>query len=258
MRGTPAVIPAVLLVGGLAIAGCVSDAPLELEKWDPGERAQVHIRLGLDYLKRNDTRTAGDEFNLALKADPRSDGAYHGLALMKIQQGVGEEALPLLRKALRLNPRNFAARNDLGVYLCSNGREEEGLRQLEMVVDDPLNTAPVGTYLGLGICNERKGLTDQARVYYRRALAIVPALPQALLPLARIEYGQRNYLSARAFIERYFGTGSSSPGALLLAARIELARGDPEQAMDYARRLWRQFPKSAEAEEAQRIQRMCR
>ncbi|MEA3291327.1 MAG: type IV pilus biogenesis/stability protein PilW [Pseudomonadota bacterium] len=246
-----------LVLLSLLTAGCVSTAP-KTEKWASTERADVHIKLGLDYLRRGQLQVAGDEFNLALQADYRSDGAYHGLAMMKIQQGVADEAVPLLQKAVRLNPDNFVARNDFGTFLCGRGQVDDGMRQLKAVVDNPLNTALMGTYLGMGICYQKLELLDQAQEYYRRALAIMPSLPQALLPMANIEFRQGDHLPARAFIERYFGAGYTSAEALLLGARIEHTLGDQAQTKAYAKQLWRQFPKSAEAEQARRIQFLLR
>jgi len=68
-----------------------------------------------------------------------------------------------------------------------------------------------------------------------------------------VRYQSGNYLSARAFMQRYFDVGPETPQTLLLAVRVELALGADQAADEYAVRLKRRFPRSEQAAELAKL-----
>ena len=91
-----------------------------------------------------------------------------------------------------------------------------------------------------------------AERYLRQALSIDPTLKPALYRLAEIYYQSGNYLSARAYIERYFAAATPTAAALLLAYNIELRNGANEVAQSYRSQLLSNFPASREAASVRR------
>ena len=65
--------------------------------------------------------------------------------------------------------------------------------------------------------------------------------------LAVASFELREFLSARAFLERLFATGWESPEGLLLAVQTETELGADNLALDYATRLKSNFPSSDES-----------
>jgi Tfp pilus assembly protein PilF len=60
-------------------------------------------------------------------------------------------------------------------------------------------------------------------------------------------------LSARAFLERYFGTGTASADSLLLAVRNEQKLRAKDLVVQYASKLRSDYPASEQVEELRAI-----
>ena len=233
----------VLLVSAI-LSGCVTTSPPTQEKWAPQDRAEAHVELGMNYLVKGQYETAGAEFDTAIKIYPQSDKAYHGRALLQASTGDDEAAVRSFARAVSLNPENFRAANDNGIHLCQQNRVSKGIKQLKKVEANPANDQVLGTHLGLGVCFYRDKQYEKADTYLRLVLNQSPSLPQALLPLAEINYKQEDYLHARGFLERYFSAGSISERSLYLAAKVEIELEDTLRANQYRRELKRRFPLS--------------
>jgi type IV pilus assembly protein PilF len=225
-------------------SGCVTTNESELEQWDPKERAEAHVKLGMIYLTRNQYDTARKEFDLALEINPQSDAVYHAKALLQTKLGNNGEATRFFAKAVSLNRSNYSAVNDYGIHLCQQGQTEEGINQLNRIDADTANDQLLATKLGLGVCYFRDQDYSISEKYLRYVLEQSPTIPQALLPMAEINYAQENFLTARAFLERYFGVGAISERSLYLAAMVEIELGDTIKANQYRRELKRRYPLS--------------
>ena len=234
----------ILFVIVFLIAGCASSSQNETQKWEPTKRASAHVSLGMDYLKRGNFDVAREEFDLAISIDPNSDEAFHAKGLLLAQTGFVDDAQRNFARAVRINRSNFRAANDYGVYLCQNDKVDTGVSILKKVEARPDNTYLANTSLGLAICFHELNQLQLSKQYFRTVLESDPRLPQALLPMAEILYREQNFLSARAFIERYINTGSRAERALIAGANIEQRLGDIEKARQYARELRRLYPNS--------------
>ena len=100
--------------------------------------------------------------------------------------------------------------------------------------------------MNAGTCAKDSDLV-LAENYLRKALAVQPDYPAALLQMSEVAYSREFYLQARAFLERYVSVASDTPDSLWLAYRVEVAMSDPVSARTYAKRLLRKFPESIEA-----------
>jgi type IV pilus assembly protein PilF len=237
----------------LLMTACVSSENIEEKKWEPRKRAEAHVDLGMDYLQYGEYETALSEFNLALSIDPKTDRAYHGKGLLAVAAGRTENAESLFARAVQLNPLNYTAVNDYGIYLCENGQFEKGIRQLNRIESDPVNSSLTSTWLGLGVCNHALSQSSRAKAFFRKVLEQSPTLPQALLPMAEISYDEEKFLSARGFLERYFSTGSVNAEALYLGTEIETQLKDVSKAKQYAHQLKRRYPRSPLTEKARAL-----
>ena len=236
-----ALVLALSVVFFTGCAGTQSDAP---KKWAPAKRAEAHVALGMDYLKRGKFEIAREEFNLAISIDPNSDDAFHGKGLLLAQTGFVKDAKRNFARAVRINRSNFRAANDYGIYLCKNDEAEKGIAALKKMAARSDNIYRANTSLGLAVCYRALNQPEQSKQYFRTVLESDPRLPQALLPMAEISYQQGNYLSARAFIERYINTGARAERGLVAGANIERRLGDKEKARQYVRELRRLYPTS--------------
>lgn len=228
----------------LLLSGCVSTESNAPKKWSPEERADAHVNLGMTYLRERQYATAAIEFDAAIATNPKSDRAHHAKGLLLAQQGDDLQATSHFEQAVILNPENYLAINDLGIHLCQHKQTSKGVRYLLKIEDHGGNDQMLGTQLGLGICYHQSGRIVKADRYLRTVLRRSPFLPQALLPMAEVSFSQKEYLSARGFLERYFSTGAISEQSLYLGAVVENQLGDVNKANQYRRELLRRYPGS--------------
>ena len=65
-----------------------------------------------------------------------------------------------------------------------------------------------------------------------------------------MKYQQTDYLSARAFLQRFMTSNRTTAGVLFLAAEIEGKLGNDRGRTEFVNQLLRQFPESPEARKA--------
>jgi len=135
--------------------------------------AMGHTSLGYFYThaRQFDKAVAHAERGLAL--DPNSYAVLHTSATTLANSGRPEEAIPLLQKAIRLNP--FAPVlyfYNLSVAYCMVGRFDEAVEQAKKAVErDPKNQFP---YLGLASACILAGREAEARAAAAEVLKINP------------------------------------------------------------------------------------
>lgn len=214
------------------------------------ERAQTRIELGMSYLQLDQLQFAEEEFAKAIELNPRSDSAYHGLGLVAAKRQDQKTAKQHLSRAVKLNKDNALAVNDYAAVLCRTQEVDKGIAVLQSAGSDPERENNLARMTVWGVCKTAHHDISGAEKVYTRILVVVPEFEQALLSMAELRYQQRQYLSSRAFIERYIGAGHISPRALLLGAEIEQMLDNPSQKAAYLHRLWQQFPNSPQASTA--------
>ncbi len=243
-----------LVVGGLVsmLSACAPDPRPAFEAWPAQQRAQTQIELGFSYLQRDQLDVARESFRTALKVDPKSSEAYHGLGLVEAKAVNLKQARSYLKRSVELDGQNISAVSDYAIMLCQEGNSKTGVEVLETNVKLPFE-AGIATKLAFGRCYQADNQTNKAIVAYKEVLALDPKLPQALLSMAHLKYDSKNYLSASAFLQRYFYTNTLSSDALLLAAHVEHALNNPEERNYYTQQLWSRYPRSEEAKKAREL-----
>ena len=95
---------------------------LDQEALTRQDRAATLVNRGVLYLRGHNYRSAGRDFDAALKADSNNAEAWLNLAIASLQQGGGGETLPMIEKSLALN----TARPALAYYSRSIAHERTG------------------------------------------------------------------------------------------------------------------------------------
>jgi type IV pilus assembly protein PilF len=238
-------IAGVLLAGaGAAVAGADSAA----------EAARYNAQLGIAYLKQGKLEIARDKVERALSQNSRDAVVQTAAALLYDRLGDERRADRAYSAALRLDSRNPDMQNNYAVFQCRRGEHAKGEKLFEQAAKNPMYRTPAVAYANAGVC--ARGANDLARAeeYFRKALALQPTYPDALLQLADLAFARGNGLQARAFLERYFTSTPATPDALALGVRVERSLGDTAAANDYAARLKRDFPSSQQARDLAAVQ----
>jgi type IV pilus assembly protein PilF len=241
------VVPALLC----AVAGCVTTTDgVEREEPTAEDAAVSHYALGAQYYKNGNYELARDRLKQSLEFDP--DRALTWTTLALTYEALGNERLAedAYTSAVRVAPRNFDVLNTYAVYLCRNDRQDEAKRYFDRAVDVPTNDYAEVTLTNAGVCMAQKPDYAAAEAYFREALENNRNYAEALLQMCVLKYRQEDYLTARAFLQRYLAGNEPTASVLALGWEIESALGDERARDEIYRQMVKDFP---DAPETQRI-----
>jgi type IV pilus assembly protein PilF len=210
------------------------------------EAAALNTKLGIGYLRENKLELAWSRLHRALEHDPNFSTAHNATGLLFERLGNPDKAEEHYKLAVAADPSDSSAQNNYGRFLCSEGRYEEGENRLLQATKNALYEAPELVYTNAGLCARGAGELDRAEAYFRTALKTQPKIPQALLSMAEISLERGNYLSARAYLQRYLELAEHDPRSLWLGIRIERELGDRNAESSYAMLLKVNHPDSNE------------
>ena len=233
---------------GCAVGGCVTTTSGDVAPpASKEEAARLNTDLGISYLRQGDMEQAMIKLEKAIQENPDSSVAHRALGHVYENLGDASGAEKEYRIAVRQAPDDADAVNDLAVFLCRHDDPAEGLKWFGKAFTIPLYQSRHMLYTNAGTCAKDVNLV-QAENYLRQAVALKPDYSEALYQLGDVAYLQENYLQARAFIERYTVVARvSTPDALWLGYRVELAMNNPARAETFAEQLLKQYPASVEA-----------
>lgn len=140
------------------------------------------------------------------------------------REGRDEEAERLLRKAVRLSPRDAACRNALGLCLLKLGRPQQALEEFDRVLG--LQPSVAFAHVNRGNALNALRAIDAARESYERALSLEPSQPMALAALAGIAARSGNYQEVRALAEKALAVAPELTEAQVSLAAAEFADGE--------------------------------
>ena len=140
--------------------------------------AWAHFLLGDIYTRQGQLEKAIAEAEKAIGLNPNNSEYYYRLAQNMHDAGQPEEAVKLIKRAMRLSPI-YPARylNQLGQTLHYAGRYEEALAAYEQFFELHKKTgefSPVWSHFGLTATYLELGQVDNASEHFREALAIKP------------------------------------------------------------------------------------
>ncbi len=219
------------------------------------DAAIANLNLGVGYLRQGRAELAVGILERALSFDPRLADAHSSIAVAYDQLGRSEEAEEHYRRATRLEPNNPGAANSYAVFLCRNDRWDDAERYFRRAADNPRYTTPAAALANAGVCARSAGESAVAERYFREALARNPGYSDALFHMTDLALQDKNFLQARAFMQRYLESATANPEILWLCFQIEQQLDSLTRAQACATRLRDQFPDSAEATRLFRLER---
>ena len=237
------------LLGAIFITGCVSTTTGSITEpvRDDKDAAELNYQLGARYFNAGNYELARDRLMLAVELSPKMAVAYTIL-------GMTYEGLDNLRlareayeKSVAVAPRDYEANNAYAVFLCRQKDYPGAQRYFERAADHAENDTSEETLTNAGICMLQKPDVVAAEALFRKALERKSNYPDALLQLCALKFQEKDYLSARAFLQRFMSSNLPSPDVLYLASRIEDLLDNDRGRTEFEDRLIREFPRSEEA-----------
>lgn len=233
----------------LALAVLISSGCAGMNAQREAQRnlAETQVQLSVGYLQQGKLEPALQRIQRALETAPDLSTAHSTAALIYERLGKADLADQHFAKAIALNPEDAAAQNNYGAFLCGRGQTAKAEQFFLRAAGNALYRTPERAYENAGVCALSGGDAAKAEKYFREALRVNPRLPVSLYRMAELSLAQRQFLPARAFLQRYEKETQPSPASLWLGVQIERELGDGEQAMKYAEQLRERFPTSEEA-----------
>ena len=110
--------------------------------------------------------------------------------------------------------------------------------------ENPYYRTPWVPQTNAGICLMSVPDNKRAADYFKQALKNQPKYAPALLNMGKISFTSGNFLSARAYLQRFQEVSEHSAESLWLAIRTEYALKDHQAWGNYALKLRNDFPNS--------------
>ena len=211
------------------------------------DAAAYNVQLGIAYLHQGDVALAKDKLDRALAEAPNSADVHSARAMLFDRMHNPDQADAEFRTSLRLAPHDPDVVNNYAVYLCQNGRTDEGVRRFEEAAHNALYRTPEAAYTNAGVCLRAAKRDDEARANFDRALQVRPNFAEAAFQLTELEFQHGELAPARAAIDAFIGSYDATADLLLLGVRVARAQGDRVGAQRYARRLQVDFPGTDQA-----------
>lgn len=212
-----------------------------IKRVSPGD---VYVELGTAYLREGNLSEAFRNARKSVLIDPKLAAGHNLLGVLHQRLGQIDQAGEHFRRAVALEPHNPFALNALASFLCGQAQFEEADTYFARALQNPLYPTPWVAAYNRGRCAENNGALKVAETYYRLALRKQPAMPAALLRMAQLSFDQDNYLSARAYLQRYSAVAAHTAESLWLGIRTEMQLGDRDQVASYKIKLRANFPDS--------------
>lgn len=247
MNRSKLIIPAALSL--FLIGACVSTTTGSITEpvRNDEDAAELNYQLGARYYNAGNYDLARDRLLLAIEIKPRMAVAYTTLALTYEALENQRLARDAYESAVKVAPKDFQVQNSYAVFLCRQRDYEQSRKFFARAANHPLNDDAEVTLTNAGICMMQKPDEPAAEGFFRSALERKPTYGEALLQLCLLKFRNEDYLSARAFLQRYMANSQVTAGVLLLASRIEDKLGNDRGRMEFEDRLIRDFPTSDEA-----------
>jgi len=230
-----------LLISAALLGACATQKQQDTTKKDPEQLATLNVQLAIEYMKAGKFEVALAKLERALDYDSNSVAAHATLGILYSRIGELDKAERHYSKAVKLAPSDPSVYNNFGQFLCSRGRIDEGLKMIDRALEFPLYRTPALAWTNAGICELSMGRTESAEQNFRAALKIDPAFAPALLQMIRISVKNEDFLSGRAYLQRYSQVGEQTAVTLWLGVQIERELGDKDTAASYGLALKSRF-----------------
>lgn len=234
------------LTMALSLAGCAGGFEKRSEVPEGESPADLYVDLATEYVQRGQLDTALGRAKQAVATDRKSARAHYILAIVYERLGDRKQAQREFTEAIKRAPNNPDYRNAWGAMLCADAQYETGLREIKTALADPLYQNREVALMNAADCSLRAGRRGDFERYLQQALQRNPDFAPALLELAKLAYQRGDHQSARSLMTRYSRTGTTTPEALLLAARIERQLGNVKLARTLENALRKRYPQSPE------------
>ncbi len=240
----------VLILLIVSLQGCVTESVGGLPDPAPDSaRVKAQLDLARGYLEQGNMERARVSLNKALEIDSRAVEAHVLLGVLNSAESEFDIAEEHYKMALRIEPNNSQALNNYGSFLYSQGRFEEAVSKLRLLVKDTDYRERSQAYENLGLAELKIGDVASAKESLGRSLQLSFAQPRASLELAQIAYDEGEFPLAREYYDGFRTQQRQTARTLCLGMKLAQTSGNTDQMASYALALNNLFPDSIETKQ---------
>lgn len=182
--------------------------------------SDLNIQLGMAYLQEERLDLARLKFRRALELEPDSAKAYCSMGYYYEKAGDRDQAKVSYEQAFQLSPEDPAIQNSYGVFLCRMGEYRFGETLLLKAASHP-HFEQVGlAYQNAAFCFAKEGDSDQAIVYFKKAIAHNPRLVASYFELANTYFSVQNYKESDYYFKQFNARANPTPQSLELGIKL--------------------------------------
>jgi type IV pilus assembly protein PilF len=239
----------IAVIFACVMVGCVSsDGSKRLKREDPTKSAaKTNIQLGVAYLQQGNYPLAREKLERSLKQNPKDPDVHTSLGLLYDRVGETKLADNHFREALKLAPTNPDISNNYAIYLCKNGRVEDGVERFTAVAANKYYRTPEVALSNAGVCLKGANRLDEAQAMFVKSIKVKPNYNEATVQLATLHVERGQLVEARKVVDNYLGAFRPDPDVLFAAVTVARAAKDKMSEEKFSRTLRLEFPESAQA-----------
>lgn len=240
-----------VLVMCFMMAACVtttSDGGRPLKDEDPQDAAaKYNVQLGTAYLQQGNYALAKEKLERSLKQNPKDPDVHTSLGLLYDRTGDPKLADKHFREALRLSPDKPDLSNNYAIYLCKNGRVDEGVERFSAVAANKFYRTPEVALTNAGVCLRGAKRLEEAEKKFVGAIKARPNYSEPTVQLASLYLERKEIPQARRVVDVYLNAFRPQADVLYSAVTVARAANDKMSEEKYSRALRLDFPDSAQA-----------
>jgi tetratricopeptide (TPR) repeat protein len=214
----------------------------------PAQKEARFLDRGKSWFGKKDYSRAILEFRNATQTVPRDAEPYYRLALVYLEMRQAAVAIPLLQKAVTLNPKHSAAQLKLAAFQLGNSDSKvvEGVQQRlrDVLANNPENADALEI---LAITEFRLGRIGDALGDLQKSIDKSPQALAHWFNLAKVKLAQKDASGAEAVLKEAALKNPRVPEAALALAQLYLGEGRKEEGESQVQRALQLDPKNANA-----------
>jgi type IV pilus assembly protein PilF len=231
----------------LILTACAGTPKQPEEELNLKGASRANVELGVAYMRDNKLETAMVKLKKAIEQDPGSLRGHDAIAVLYSRIGEDDLAEKHFRKALSIDPKDSRTHNNYGLHLCQTGEYDKAEEEFNKAASNPLYSGRTAALTNAGVCANKIPDPEKAEQYFRAALDKDPVYVPALLNMVHTSYVMGNYMSSRAYLQRFEQVAPYSAESLWLGVRVEDALRDWNASARYATLLKNNFPDTKQA-----------